>query len=52
MPLRKYLYRTRVTNQVARKGHVRRPRACSKNNNSMINVFTLTNINTKTIKEN
>jgi len=33
--------------QVARKDHVRRPRACSGNNNSMINVFTLTNINTK-----
>jgi len=33
--------------QVARKEHVGRPRACSKNNISMINVFTLTNINTK-----
>jgi len=36
--------------QVARKDHVDRPRACSKNNISMINVFTLTNINTKRIE--
>jgi len=28
-------------------GHVRRPQAYSKNTNSMINVFTLTNVNTK-----
>jgi len=33
--------------QVARKDHVGRLRACSKNNISMISVFTLTNINTK-----
>jgi len=38
-------------NQVAHKDHVGRPRACSKNNISMINVvFTLTNINTKIIE--
>jgi len=30
--------------QVARKDHVGRPRACSKNNISMINVFTNTKI--------
>ena len=35
--------------QVARKGQVGRPRAFSKNNISMINVFTLTNINAKTV---
>jgi len=35
--------------QVARKDHVGRPRVCSKNNISMINVFTLTNIKTKII---
>ena len=34
------------------KDHVGRPRACSKNNISMINVFTLTNINTKKIERN
>jgi len=33
--------------QVARKEYISRPRARSKNNISMINVFTLTNINTK-----
>jgi len=27
-----------------------RPLACSKNNSSMINIFTLTNINTKIIE--
>ena len=27
------------------------PQACSKNNDSMINVFTLTNINSKIIKD-
>jgi len=37
---------------VARKDQVGRPMACSKNNISMINVFTLTNINTKVIKVN
>ena len=36
--------------QAARKNHERRPRACSKNNISMVNVFTLTNINTKVIE--
>ena len=36
--------------QVVRKNHVGRPRACSKNNISMINVFTLTNISTKIIE--
>jgi len=36
--------------QVARKDHVGRTRACSKNDISMINVFTLTNINTKRIE--
>jgi len=36
--------------QVARKGHVHRPQACSKNNTSIINVFTLTNINIKIIE--
>ena len=36
--------------QVIRKDHVSRRRACSKNNISMINVFTLTNINTKMIE--
>jgi len=30
--------------QVARKDHVGRPRACSKNNISMINVFTNTKL--------
>jgi len=35
---------------VARKDHVGRPRACSKNNISMTNVFTLMNINTKIIE--
>jgi len=39
-----------MIHQVARKEHVRRPRACSKNDNSMINVFTLTNIDAKIIK--
>ena len=39
-----------VTNVVARTGRVGRLRACSKNNISMINVFTLTNINTKIIE--
>jgi len=34
----------------ARKDYVGRPRACSKNNISMINVFTSTNINTKIIE--
>jgi len=34
----------------AREDYVGRPRACSKNNISMINVFTLTNINTKIIE--
>jgi len=33
--------------QVARKEHVDYPRACSNNNISVINVFTLMNINTK-----
>jgi len=33
------------------KDHVRRLQACSKNNTTMINVFTLTNINTKIIKD-
>ena len=33
--------------QVARKEHADRPRACSNNNISVINVFTLMNINTK-----
>jgi len=37
---------------VARKDQVGRPMAYSKNNISMINVFTLTNINTKVIKVN
>jgi len=39
--------------QVPRKNHVRRlrPQACSKNNDSMINVFTLTNTNSKIIKD-
>jgi len=36
--------------QVARKNLVGRPLACSKNNISMINVFTFTNINTKIIE--
>jgi len=36
--------------QVARKDHVGRPWACSKSDISMVNVFTLTNINTKIIK--
>jgi len=36
--------------QAASKHQVGRPRACSKNNISMINVFTLTNINTKIIE--
>ena len=36
--------------QVARKDEVGRPRTCSKNNISMINVLPLTNINTKIIK--
>ena len=36
--------------QVARKEQVGRPRPCSKNNISMINIFTLTNINTKIIE--
>ena len=36
--------------QVARKDQVGRPRTCSKNNISMINVFTLTNTDTKIIK--
>jgi len=35
--------------QVAREDEVGRPRGCSKNNISMINVFTLANINTKMI---
>jgi len=33
--------------QVTRKDHVGPPGACSENNISMINVFTLTNINTE-----
>jgi len=37
-------------NQVTRKDHVSHPRDCSKNNTNMINVFTLTNINTKVIE--
>ena len=36
--------------QVARKKHVGCPRACSKNNINMINVFILTNINNKIIE--
>ena len=36
--------------QVVRKDHVGRPWACSKNNISMINAFTLTIINTKIIE--
>jgi len=36
--------------EIARKDHVGRPRACSKNNISMINLFTLTHINTKIIE--
>ena len=36
--------------QVARKDHVGRPQACSENSISMINVFALTNINTKIIE--
>jgi len=36
--------------QVAHKDHVGRPRACSKNNISIINVFTLMNINIKTME--
>jgi len=36
--------------QVARKDQVGGPRACFKNNVSMINVFTLTNINAKIIE--
>jgi len=36
--------------QVTRKDDVGRLRACSKNNISMINVFTLTNINTRVIE--
>jgi len=36
--------------QVARKDQVGRPRACCKNNVSMVIVFTLTNINTKIIE--
>jgi len=36
--------------QVARKDQVGRPPACSKINISMINVLTLTNINTKIIE--
>jgi len=36
--------------QVARKDHVCRPRACFKNNISMISIFTLTNINNKIIE--
>ena len=36
--------------QVAHKDDVGRPRACSKNDISMINAFTLTNINTKIIE--
>jgi len=35
--------------QVTRKDQVGLPRACSKNNISLINLFTLTNINTKII---
>jgi len=38
--------------QVACKDHVGSPRTCSKYNISMINVFTLTNINTKIIESN
>ena len=41
---------TNVGHQVAHYDHVSRPRACSKNNISMINVFRLTNINTKIIE--
>jgi len=37
--------------QVPRKDHVGRPRVCFKNDISMINVFTLTNINTKIIED-
>jgi len=36
--------------QVTHKDHVDHPRACSKNNINMINVFTLMNINTKIIE--
>jgi len=36
--------------QVARKDHLGRPRVCFKNDISMINVFTLTSINTKIIE--
>jgi len=36
--------------QVAHKDQVGRPRACSENNISMINVFALTNINIKIIE--
>jgi len=36
--------------RVAHKDHVSRPRACSKNSISMINVFTLRNLNTKIIE--
>jgi len=36
--------------QVARKDHVGRPWGCFKNNINIINVFTLTNINTNIIK--
>ena len=36
--------------QVARKYQIGRPRACSKNKISLINVFILTNINTKIIE--
>jgi len=43
------VFTARVTNQVSRKDHVGRPRACSKNKISMIIVLTLTNINTKII---
>jgi len=37
--------------QVVRKNHVGHPRFCSENNISMINVFTLTNVNTKIIED-
>jgi len=35
---------------VARKDHVGRPRACSENNISMVDVFIFTNVNTKIIE--
>jgi len=50
LPYTKGHQRGACGHQVARKGHVGRPRAFSKNNISMINVFTLTNINIKLIE--